>query len=66
MCLWGAKCYNRPMKKRTLIIILGIWIALIPVLGLPNVWKNRIVTVSALAVVYLAYTRNSPVKPINQ
>lgn len=54
------------MKKRTLIIILGIWIALIPVLGLPNVWKNRIVTVSALAVVYLAYTKSSSVRVNNQ
>lgn len=54
------------MKKRTLIIILGIWIALIPVLGLPNVWKNRIVTVSALAVVYLAYTKSSSPRLTNQ
>lgn len=54
------------MKKRTLIIILGIWIALIPVLGLPNVWKNRIVSVSALIVVYLAYTRSASPKPTSQ
>lgn len=54
------------MKKRTLIIVLGMWIALIPVLGLPNVWKNRIVTVSALVVVYLAYSRTLSVKVNNQ
>lgn len=60
-----AVCYNmNTMKKRTLIILIGIWIALIPTLGLPNTWKNRVVSVSALLVVYLAYTRNTPSKPI--
>jgi hypothetical protein len=50
------------MKKRTLIILIGVWIALIPLLGLPNVWKNRIVTVSALVIVYLAYSKTVTVR----
>jgi hypothetical protein len=50
------------MKKRTLIIVLGIWIAMIPMLGLPNIWKNRIVTISALVIVYVAYSRTVPTK----
>lgn len=52
------------MKKRTLIIILGLWIAFIPVLGLPNSWKNRIVSISALAIVVLVYTKSAPVRPL--
>lgn len=59
------------MKKRTLIIILGIWIAIVPILGLPNVWKNRVVVASALAVVFVAYSKKTPTKtiasaPVNQ
>lgn len=52
------------MKKRTLIIILGVWIAIIPILGLPNVWKNRMVSVSALVLVYLAYSRKVAPAPM--
>lgn len=54
------------MKKRTLIIVLAIWIALVPVLGFPNAWKNRIVTVSAICVAWLAYSRPSKKLSIEQ
>ncbi|MCF7865677.1 MAG: hypothetical protein K9M11_04185 [Candidatus Pacebacteria bacterium] len=53
------------MKKRTIIIILGIWIAIVPVLGLPNVWKNRTVSVSAIVLVWLAYSRKVASTPAN-
>lgn len=50
------------MKKRTLIIILGIWIAIVPILGLPNSWKNNINIVSGLAVAFFAATRRKSLR----
>lgn len=46
------------MKKRTLITLLGLWIALIPFLGIPSSWKSRIIIVSGLAVAFFAVTKS--------
>jgi hypothetical protein len=45
------------MKKRTLIAILGIWVALIPSLGLPSSWKHWVIVVSGLAITVVALKR---------
>lgn len=45
------------MKKRTLIAILGIWVALIPSLGLPSSWKHWVIVVSGLAITFVALKR---------
>lgn len=45
------------MKKRTLIAILGIWVALIPSLGLPSSWKHWVIVVSGLSVTAVALKR---------
>lgn len=45
------------MKKRTAIIILGLWIALIPSLGLPGDWKNWIIVISGLVVSAVAFKK---------
>lgn len=45
------------MKKRTLIAVLGLWIALLPFLGLPATWKSRLVIISGLVVTVLAVSR---------
>jgi hypothetical protein len=42
------------MKKRTLIAILGIWIAIIPSLGIPSIWKNWVIILSGLCVTVVA------------
>ncbi len=42
------------MKKRTLTVVLGVWIALVPLLGLPNSWKNKLIVVSGILVVWAA------------
>lgn len=38
------------MKKRTLIALLGIWVAIIPSLGLPSAWKHWVIVVSGLTI----------------
>ncbi|KKS45012.1 hypothetical protein A3B93_00610 [Candidatus Nomurabacteria bacterium RIFCSPHIGHO2_02_FULL_42_24] len=42
--------------KRRLILILGVWIALMPFLGFPISWRKPIFLISGLAIAYLAYT----------
>lgn len=49
------------MKKRNLISILGIWVALVPLLGLPGTWKKYILIVSGLAIVVVALMRKRKV-----
>ncbi len=45
------------MKKRTIIVILGLWVALLPFLGLPGSWKKFILIVTGLAIAIVASTR---------
>ncbi len=45
------------MKKRTLIVIVGLWIALVPFMGLPQSWKSKIIIFSGLLVAAAAFTR---------
>lgn len=47
------------MKKRTFIMLLGLWIAIVPILGLPASWKSNILIVSGLVVALLAATRKN-------
>ena len=51
------------MKKRTLIVLVGLFIALVPFLGLPQSWKSNIVTVTGLVVAGLAFTRRKILRP---
>ncbi len=50
------------MSKKTICIILGIWIAVLPFLGLPVVTKGWLITISGLAVAIIAYLNAKPVK----
>ena len=42
------------MKKDLGIIALGVWIIIIPFLGLPGMWKTAIFVLSGLTVILLA------------
>ncbi len=53
------------MKKRTLIIILGLWVAIVPFLGLPGVWKNNIFKASGVVIALVAATRKRAPKIIS-
>jgi hypothetical protein len=56
------------MNKRTLVVILGIVVAIIPLLGLPGIWKKQIFVVLGIAIAYLAFSSGKrkivPVQPI--
>jgi len=43
------------MYKARILLILGIWIALLPYLGFPYSWKNILFTLSCLGLIYLSY-----------
>ncbi len=43
------------MYKARILLILGIWIALLPYLGFPYSWKNILFTLSGLGLIYLSY-----------
>jgi hypothetical protein len=59
------------MKKRTLIALLGIWVAIIPSLGLPSTWKHWVIVISGLAITVVALKKRyiiveEPVVPEDQ
>ena len=47
--------YNVEMHKARILLILGIWVAILPYLGFPYSWKNILFTLSGLGLVYLSY-----------
>jgi hypothetical protein len=59
------------MKKRTFIALLGIWVAIIPSLGLPSTWKQWIIVASGLTITAVALKKRyiiveEPVVPEGQ
>lgn len=47
--------YNMHMQKARVLLFLGIWVAVLPYLGFPNSWKNVIVVLSGLGLIYMSY-----------
>ena len=43
------------MRRARVILILGIWVAILPYLGFPDSWKSVFFTLSGLIFVYLSY-----------
>ena len=43
------------MKRARILLILGIWVAILPYLGFPYSWKEVLFTLSGLGLVYLSY-----------
>jgi len=43
------------MKKARLLLILGIWVAVLPHLGFPSLWKNILFLLTGLGIIYLAF-----------
>lgn len=43
------------MRKARILLVLGIWVAILPYLGLPYFWKNVLFSVSGLVLVYFSY-----------
>jgi len=43
------------MSKSRTFFIVGLWVALLPYLGIPFFWKNLLFSISGLALIYLSY-----------
>ncbi len=54
--IWGniELCYNIPMPKSRVILVLGVLIALLPVLGFPSSWESFFQVVAGLSIVLLS------------
>jgi hypothetical protein len=52
------------MRKARIFLILGIWITILPYLGFPYSWKDILITLSGLGLVYVSYLlyRESKIK----
>lgn len=44
------------MRKARIFFVLGIWITILPYSGFPYSWKDTLVTLSGLGLVYLSFT----------
>ncbi|HEV7701839.1 MAG TPA: hypothetical protein VGO63_00105 [Candidatus Paceibacterota bacterium] len=44
------------MRKERVLLILGVWVAVLPYLGFPYSWKNILFTLSGLAIIYFSYS----------
>ena len=47
--------YNIPMTKAYIILVLGVWIAVLPYLGFPASWKNILATISGFGLMYVSF-----------
>ncbi|MCE9517644.1 hypothetical protein K8Q96_01420 [Candidatus Nomurabacteria bacterium] len=50
------------MRKERTLFILGLWVAVLPFLGFPNMWRKIFFVITGLALVFLAYLFYSQTK----
>ena len=43
------------MTKARILLILGIWVAMLPYLGFPYFWKAILFTITGLGLIYFSY-----------
>ena len=43
------------MKRARILLTFGIWVAILPYLGFPYVWKDTLFTLTGLGLVYFGY-----------
>ena len=43
------------MRKARILLVLGIWMAILPFLGFPYSWKDVLTTLTGLGLIYLGY-----------
>jgi Na+/phosphate symporter len=54
------------MKKVRMLLILGIWLAVLPYLGFPYAWKDVLTTLSGVGLIFMSltlYKESKAVKP---
>lgn len=43
------------MRRERILLILGIWVAVLPYLGFPYFWKNILFSISGIILIYQSY-----------
>lgn len=43
------------MSKRQLLCLFGVWVAIIPFLGVPSDWSSIVSVVSGFIIIYVSY-----------
>ncbi len=43
------------MRKERTLLFLGIWVALLPLLGFPNSWRTFFFLITGCALIFLSY-----------
>ncbi len=43
------------MRKPYMLLVFGIWVAILPYLGFPSFWKNILFTLSGFGLIYFSY-----------
>ena len=43
------------MRKVRILLGLGVWVAVLPHLGFPYVWKNILFLISGLGIIYVGF-----------
>lgn len=43
------------MRKEKTLFIIGLWVIVLPFLGFTNIWRQILLVISGLGIVYLAY-----------
>lgn len=47
--------YNTLMRKAYILLILGVWVAVLPYLGFPYSWKAILTTLSGFGFIFASY-----------
>ena len=56
------------MYKSYILLILGIWVAVLPYLGFPYSWKNILATLSGFGLIYVSFIlyKESKIKEVKE
>ena len=44
------------MRKERILLLLGVWVAVLPYLGFPYSWKDILFVLTGLGIIYLSYS----------
>ena len=56
------------MRKARILLILGVWVAVLPYFGFPYSWKDILITLSGLGLIYVSFMlyKESKIKEIKE
>ena len=56
------------MRKARILLVIGVWVAVLPYLGFPYSWKNTLFIVTGLGLIYLSYVlyQESKIKEVGK